>query len=188
MRPRAPSLQPGPWIHSHRLHWSPPVNNMLLCSASVTYLLCCFGGGKGNRSPCSSKRPCVQLTVASKTCPVTKNWTCDSMWPSAFLFMVWPKFLLRTQGQYMQHHTCLTHSLAFCLLSLHLQQRRVLGMAAFRPCVYSPRWTEVISVFAFHCSAFHVFDFLPRKSVKKGLSLVSPSQRFPYMCSLSKYK
>ena len=111
MRPRAPSLQPGPWIHSHRLHWSPPVNNMLLlCSASVTCLLHCFGDGKGNRSPRSSKRPCVQLTVASETCPVTKNWTSDSMWPSAFLFMVWPKFLLCTQGQYMQHHICLRHT------------------------------------------------------------------------------
>ena len=154
MRPRAPSLQPDPGIHSHRLHWNPPVNSMLLCSASISYLLRCFGDGKGSRNPRSSKRPCIQLTVASETCPVTKNWAFDSMWPFCLSHHGLTKIPSpHTRPVYAASHVSQTHSLVFCLLSLYLQQRCVLGMAAFRPCVYSLRWIEVISVFAFHCSA-----------------------------------
>lgn len=68
--------------------------------------------------------------------------------------------------------------LAFCLLGVYLEPRYVLGMAAVRPHRLLTKVNR--GNLCLHSIVLlpHVFDFLPRRSVNKGLNFVSLSQQF----------
>lgn len=179
---------PGARIHSHRLHW----NHLATTSSPVLHPFptCCAAFGMGQEAKYrSSWRLDVckyTVSVARETFPVTKNCAFDSMEPSGFLVMVWPKFLLCIQGQYTQHHSRFRYSAwhsvysAFTVSGHTSWEWLQLGHIVYS--LSEQRWFLCL-----HSIVLlpYVFAFLPGKSVKKGLSFVSPPQHFPLMCSIS---